>query len=329
MGSFQVHPGDIDAQASALRAEAQAWVLRLHGNLHDAGARTEHTEWCSRSTEHALAYAQALYVWNLLGAFGATTVEAEARLWVRERPGRHSRAGAWALAAAVSAFAVALGTLAMPPHAVDNLFADAHTLAGEFEQVQLADGSRLTLDARSALDYRIESDSREIELLHGAAYFEVAYDSRRPLIVRAGPARITVTGTRFGVRHHAEGVDLVLESGSVTAEGGPGEPALHLVPGQSVRWSARESMQLVDADPSEALAWRRHRLVLRSQPLEQVMTELSRYRTGRVVVLGAEARSHVVTGVFDTRNPDRILDTITDTLELRELRLTPALTILY
>jgi transmembrane sensor len=73
------------------------------------------------------------------------------------------------------------------------------TAIAETRVLQLADGSRVTLGPASRIATRIDGNARNVTLLAGEAFFEVAHDRTRPFHVEAGDARIEVVGTKFDV----------------------------------------------------------------------------------------------------------------------------------
>lgn len=69
--------------------------------------------------------------------------------------------------------------------------------------IQLADGSEVTLNAGSKLEYdtRFGHNTREV-FLNGEAYFKVAKDSDMPFIVNTSDIAIKAYGTRFNVKSY-------------------------------------------------------------------------------------------------------------------------------
>ncbi|TYR36260.1 DUF4974 domain-containing protein [Sphingobacterium phlebotomi] len=91
--------------------------------------------------------------------------------------------------------------VSMPAYRIFN------TGVGERKVVNLPDGSTVTLNARTSL--RVDENAygrsaREVELLAGEAFFEVAKDSSRAFIVQAGRLQTTVLGTSFNIQTYAE-----------------------------------------------------------------------------------------------------------------------------
>src|SRR5262249_2994594 len=70
---------------------------------------------------------------------------------------------------------------------------------GERRFWRLAGGSRLSLDAQTAVKVQYSSDFRALRLLRGQARFDVAHDARRPFQVQAGDRAVLATGTAFNV----------------------------------------------------------------------------------------------------------------------------------
>lgn len=74
-----------------------------------------------------------------------------------------------------------------------------------------------------------------------------------------------------------------------------------------------------------ATAWRDGRLIYSGKALAAVLTELNRYRRGRIVLLDRGLGERRVTGAFDARNTDDALDVIAATMGTRIRRLSPLL----
>jgi transmembrane sensor len=95
-------------------------------------------------------------------------------------------------------FAISL-VIAVPAILI-RIQADYVTTTGENRLVSLADGSKITLGADSAIASRFTDDVRRIILLSGEAFFEAAPDSSRPFVVESGGVDVTVFGTEFNVQ---------------------------------------------------------------------------------------------------------------------------------
>lgn len=156
----------------------------------------------------------------------------------------------------------------------------------------LPDGSSLLLDALSQAQLQYFAARRSVQLMQGAAFFDVARDEDRPFEVQAAGLRITVLGTRFGVEITPMGrgpsrVSVQVESGRVRVQPlAQGDAALEggggfvetLEAGQALQWSDG------DRSPQRALvetaaSWRHGELVFTHTSLGQAVERLSRYAT--------------------------------------------------
>ena len=68
------------------------------------------------------------------------------------------------------------------------------TRVGEIRRVPLDDGSIMTINSGSELKVSLSPRAREIQLLQGEAWFDVAKDAERPFIVASGPVRAKAVG---------------------------------------------------------------------------------------------------------------------------------------
>jgi transmembrane sensor len=84
----------------------------------------------------------------------------------------------------------------------------------------------------------------------------------------------------------------------------------------------RSDSQLVET------SWRDGQLVFREQRLSDVVADIGRYRSGRIVIWDDALTQLRVDGVFDMRNPDAALAAIVATLPVRMLQLSPYMTVL-
>jgi transmembrane sensor len=95
------------------------------------------------------------------------------------------------------------------------------TSVGQLQDLQLADGSMLTLSSDSQILVTLSRRQRLVELIQGEAIFQVAKDATRPFVVAANGSRVTAVGTRFSVRQSATGVRVVVTEGTVKLQPEP------------------------------------------------------------------------------------------------------------
>ncbi|MFT4091196.1 MAG: FecR domain-containing protein [Asticcacaulis sp.] len=290
-----------------LTHEAAGWWLRLNERPEDAALRAEVNAWCARSDQHARAFQAAAHMWDTAGEIGA------------EKPAKiiplHRRGRVWASITATGIAACLM--LALAPQISLRLQADYRTAAGQMETVDLPDGSRLSLDSDSAVAIDFDNAERNVRLLKGRVWFDVARDQAHPFTVRADGAQVVVTGTSFDVDLKQKSVEVGLRDGAVKA-GVKDELPIHLRPGEVVRLNLVDGEAEVRTRSPEIMGlWRQKRLLVEDQPLPQAIAELKRYYPGVVVLRGNDLKRARVTGVYDMSDPEQALRALVEPHQAR------------
>lgn len=209
----------------------------------------------------------------------------------------------------------------------DRMRSDVYTAVGEIRRLTLADGSIVTLNTDSAMSFQVDSSRREVKLLRGEAYFEVAHDRSRPFVVASDAGTARVLGTAFNIRLDRDRARVSVVEGRVSVSSAGASTVL--ARGQSA-WLHKEGIESeADRDALAVKAWQRGQLVFYRAPLSEVLAELSRYRHGLVMVRGEALRDMPVSGAFDVTDPDESLRLVQQTLGVRSLRLGGWMTIVY
>ena len=214
---------------------------------------------------------------------------------------------------------------------VDRVRSDHMTAVGERAPLRLEDGSRLTLNSDSAVTLDLGPEVRQVRLLRGEAWFEVSPDGNRPFFVETPLGTVQVTGTSFNVRLEEESAVVSLAEGRVELTSGTGKAAgqtLSIAPGQEARLSDAGVSDPRTFDRTAVTAWLRGQMVFYDSPLAEVVAELNRYRTGRIVVADSDLEQLRVSGVFRVDDTDAALSVIADTLPVEVTRLTGYLVLL-
>jgi len=81
----------------------------------------------------------------------------------------------------------------------------------------LSDGSIITLNKSSVAVYpeKFTGSTREMKLLSGEAFFNIAHDRQKPFIVHVHDAAVRVVGTSFNIRNSKEKSEVIVETGIV------------------------------------------------------------------------------------------------------------------
>ncbi|QLF93603.1 FecR family protein [Pseudomonas sp. ABC1] len=196
--------------------------------------------------------------------------------------------------------------------------ADHATGTGERRNVTLPDGSRLWLNARSAVDVAFGHDSRSLRLRQGELIVEVADDSRA-FQVHCNHGSVEAPGGRFLMRLDTDATLVAVLRASVRIETALGVAA-PLAEGGSARFD-RHGVQLQNLLPSAASAWENGFIEVHDRPLGEVVAALRPYRTGLLRISEQAARVRV-TGSFPLDDSDRTLDALAERLPITLQRLT-------
>ncbi|MAY60780.1 MAG: iron dicitrate transport regulator FecR [Rhizobiales bacterium] len=300
-----------------LSDEAIDWLVRLNSGKADRADHAGFALWRAQSDAHERAAAEAEALWYGIGRAGD-----ERRATARRR---HTRR------AVLGAGLVATGGLAAYQAGLirEGLFADHVTGTGETRVIDLADGSRVRMNAASALSLDLGPDLRRLELHYGQAIFEVAHDPDRPFIVEAGGGRTRAIGTAFDIDVRPDSVVVTVLEGVVgVSRSGDRAEGVTASANHHVRYGEGEGIgAAVPVDADTATAWRRGKLIFNNRPLGEVVTELDRQIGGRIVIANRRLANLEVTGVFDLENPQSVLDAISRSLPVKVVRL-PLLTVL-
>lgn len=197
------------------------------------------------------------------------------------------------------------------------------TAIGERATISLPDGSRVTLNECSHLDYRpseFNRDRRHIRF-EGEAYFHVAKNADVPLSIAGHELSVTVRGTVFNLlsRSTDSTAVLVLEEGNVELEAAKSGQSVTLIPGQRATLCYHTGRITVAQDPApgDASAWQRRQMVFRHRLLPDIVKQLNRTYHVSVTLTGMPS-SHADTfsGTLPTDNLDEALNILAETYHL-------------
>ncbi|MGD9599131.1 MAG: FecR domain-containing protein [Steroidobacteraceae bacterium] len=277
---------------------AADWFAARRRGGQDRALERAFETWLAADPEHQRQYALCEIAWDLSG-------KAAERLSVTSPtpfPLRSASRWPWklglGLAASVLVAAAALWlTLGSDPKALHYA-----TGPGEQRSIDLADGSRITMNTRTELRASITPDRREIMLESGEAYFAVAHDTARPFRVLTSLGQVSVVGTRFGVYRRTHSLEVATEDGlvRVTSASLPESTSAVLVrPGEeAVITAADAAPRLRPADLDRIDNWRHQRLEFDAVPLAELLEEFGRYTPMPLHVANDEIGAIPVSGVF-------------------------------
>jgi transmembrane sensor len=318
-------------QPPCVSEQASVWFARLQADEVTAEEQARFKSWYRASREHARAYDRMRALWEMLEA---PAQRVQAKVEAEQAPEAPSLASKGPYSRRfMGASSLILGVAVLLSNQLSilyqNLQSDYHTAPGERLTVALDDGSRVTLNTDTALNVDFSAAQRRIELLRGEGYFDVAPNKSRPFIVTNGTASARAVGTAFSVRDSADAVRVIVSEGTVEVSANNVHQAVLVHLNQQVSYQQGRIGPVKPANILEALAWQRGQLIFNRQPLSTVVDEVNRYRRGQILLINPELKERIVSGVFDTTEPDTAVDGIKATLKINSLNLSERLVLLY
>ncbi len=346
----------------SIDAEAADWLVRLEEDNAPAEDRAAFLAWRSASARHRDAFDRLAALWGdfdqakVLADYAASDENAEllakdadrARFNFLHRPALLAAMAASAAAVVASVVVVGSSSDVFAPYrsAIAAAFngpdaapspedaeprlaarAEVETAIGEQRTVQLPDGSVIELNTNSRIEYAYRDDARDIRLIRGEAFFDVAPDKNRPFAVATPGGRVTAVGTAFTVRLDKKKVDVLVSEGDVIfqsqkylAAQAAGlaraetmrDEATAISAGQSAMFE--ESGERVDIIEPDALArklsWRHGVLAFSGDPLADVVADVNRYTDIVIEIDDAALRSLPVSGYFKIGEVDEMFEAL-------------------
>jgi transmembrane sensor len=205
------------------------------------------------------------------------------------------------------------------------LQADVISGVAELPVIELDDGSVVYMNAASAIAFDYSDQVRNIRLLRGQAFFEVAKDPDRVFSVEAGDTRVTALGTAFDIRLGDEETDVTVTHNAVLVDfNDPAQTQLRLNEGEHVGYSSAGTISGVTSrDAVSTLAWRKGLLVLDNASLSSVAEELERYFTGKILIASPRLADRRISGTMAVSDTAAALTFLEQALDLTSTRVGP------
>ena len=296
---------------------AARWVARMDADAWSEADAAELERWLAEDPRRngLLLRTQALWQAPQIGAqLDVGTPGAQEEGVHAGRPSPWRRRGVLGGLVAASAAGI-VGALLFPGRGVAYV-----TKVGEIRRVPLVDGSVMTINSGSALQVRMATQAREVELAEGEAWFEVAKDATRPFVVASGKVRAQAIGTAFSVRRRDNGVEVLVTEGVVEtwSEEDQGQ-RVRLSAGQSARINDRAIVHYETTKASavdRALAWRSGMIDLNGTTLADAADEFNRYNERQIVIADPDAAGERFDGLFRINDPEGFAGAVRDALDL-------------
>ena len=321
-----------DETIEAIRVAAHDWHARIEAGEMTPAERQAFETWLAAAPRHRAAYERAAALWREVGGIERSALSPRSlRPLARERliawAGRTSRDGrrprrALRFAggsAVIAALLLALLLTGLPglPFSGGERF---ETQIAETRSVALADGSRVTLGARSRVTVELEETRRLVRLRSGEAFFQVASDPTRPFVVEAGDTRVEALGTAFDLRYRDSGLRIAVAEGTVevrTAGTKGAATSERLSAGQEIFADNQGALGDIAAIRPDAVGlWRHNRLVYTGARLSEVVADANRHHEDWIFLRDDTAAQLEITAVFDAGDIEGLLAALGEALPI-------------
>lgn len=323
---------DVSSRTSAserrrARAEAAAWIVRLHGPHRTPVLEAAFRDWLSADEQNGQQFERVTEIWDTARNIPAGGMVRLSR-W-SPRGATHAGARATFIVVACAIASAFVGYRFWHPDRYRT------GIVGQ-RVVRLQDGSSVSLNSDTGIRVEFTRARRRVILTKGEAYFEVAHNPNWPFVVTAGRHDVTALGTRFLVRHERNYTSITLVEGKVTvtnaalarvaspqirgrarrrgkeafpAAGGEqaaGQDAsvqiddgvLTLAPGERLVLAANSAPRIDYPRIDSVTAWMRGEVLMDNTPLGDAIAEMNRYEGEKIVIDTPDIGRLRVSGIY-------------------------------
>lgn len=253
-------------------------------------------------------YARLSAVWDDPALTEALRMAEQRR--AASRPAR--RLAAFAPPLATAALALAVLPLAWP--AIELAGApviEQQTRPGQRLAVPLDDGSVVDMAGDTLVRIRQTPHRRQVELLHGEAFFDVAHAADRPFEVLTADSRVVVVGTRFDVNLTAGRTELAVEQGRVRFG-----PRGLLARDRVIEGGLATALTPAGPEPVRVLElgaagdWREGWIETHGMSVDRLVEQMARWSPTPIRVADPKLGAMTVSGRFRISSPERTLSNL-------------------
>ena len=327
-----------------LQDEAAAWIARLSSDQLTSEDRHRFSCWLNASPEHKLAFDQMSALWGSLDSVCSLpsakdmlesannqapnvcvpeikhTEKLIHKFWTK---GKGAIAASFLLVA-VLAVIIPLSSPSpeVPSHQVQAAVEVLRysTLVGERREIALNDGSVIELNTNSVVEVHFDAKKREISLLQGEVYFDVAKDRARPFIVNTGNGEVMAIGTAFNINRYDDKTIVTVTEGTVAVRNAQQDESLskpsYVAPNQKVVINESGLGRILAIPRGENIEWMSNTVVFNEMPLPVALAEVGRYLPFDIHLTDPSLSQIKVSGTFSLGSPQATLEAIVATFNL-------------
>ena len=322
---------ELSVEELAANEQFQQWVLHPTPE-----SKAYWSEWAEEHPEYKAKLSQARQLLLNLHLEGNTAPDyLQQEVWGKIKPTlrKDNRAvlGNWRVSRAVrvaASLAIIVGV-----SIIFLIYSSAtttyRTAYGETQEITLPDGSSVTLNANSSIQFAPDWERAEVRevWLAGEAFFDVrqillSEDSnvRMPFIVHSQNMDVEVLGTAFNVKDRQEYSEVVLNSGkvNVTPRLEKQTAPIAMDPGDRLAYStSQREWKIQQVDPKIPTAWRNQELIFDEMPLIEIARLLEDVYGYEISFATKEIEAYAFTGNIRSDEIEMLLPMLERSFGLR------------
>lgn len=197
--------------------------------------------------------------------------------------------------------------------------------AGLFQEIVLPEGSTVTLNKNSSLEYprRFKKDQRVVSL-EGEGFFEVIGDPEWPFVIKTAEVEIRVLGTSFNVNAYKtnDKIEVIVKTGEVAViRHGEVPRTIILKPGSKAVYNkTKDNLSLSTMIDKNYLSWKTRSFVFEDRKLMDVVTALNNVYGTEIVIPSDSLKEARITTTFNEQSIEAILNVLSATLDLEVIQ---------
>lgn len=332
----------------SLEAKAAEWLAKLDADNPSNEDLEAFRRWINKDKAHYQAFESMIDFWedlNVLTQVVSPREENRQHRSVKSNP-YSMRNGIGVVMSGLCAFAMIIACVVLAPHLITPSPSVYLTEIGEQKIIELPDHTMVFLNTNSRLEVNYGQQKRRVSLVHGEAHFDVFHNPDVPFEVYAGERLVRALGTAFTVHVRKVDVEVVVTEGIVeidtqkpvvrnvtfieeNASSNQAEESrsasdssvstpvfaggIQVKAGSSAVYSdeALGEIKLMLAEKiEEKLSWRQGILIFKGEPLESVVSEISRYTPLEIIIPEKRVRELKVGGLFKVGDTESLFEAL-------------------
>ncbi|NDV17491.1 DUF4974 domain-containing protein [Muricauda sp. TY007] len=231
----------------------------------------------------------------------------------------------WAIAASIL---VVFGTFFFAFMDFSVKVVEVTTAYGERKEIQLPDGTMVTLNAGSRLRYpeKFKGDRREVAL-NGEAFFDVFRDTLKPFTIETGKLRTQVLGTSFNINafQESDSIRVSVVEGKVVVYDSMAVKEI-LLPNEQLKYNkVDKGYRTSKYDSSIDRAWSSNIIYFNGTSLEEATHILERWYNVTIEITDADLGDKVITGKYNDPKLKETMESLGFLMNIEFKQLSPTL----